>query len=340
MIRLAVVCCDEIDGITQECQRHPDFAQMESTFADLSINSDEGIKFQLEEDDDNGFHHILDVNRILEGSPWSFNNHPLVLHSLQIGDHPLRVPLNKIPFWVQVYDLPHGYFTERVGKQLGDYISKFLEYDGSNRGAARMTFIRIRVEIDTCIPLKRWKKVGHRARSFLVHLKYETLNSFCFVCGLLGHTENFCEIRFTSPGVIPKMEWGIFLKAPERRGNMGESSRWLRGAGLRTAAQTGLEAIRHGVVAGPIVSVGRNSPGYDSMQTNPIFEDENRINVLELEDSTADEERKRKRGKMIMANSLGNNCMELQALNSVENSMNIDISNVTAGLGYGACREL
>ncbi|KAL8511674.1 hypothetical protein ACS0TY_018189 [Phlomoides rotata] len=321
---------------------------MESTFADLSINSDEGIEIHLEEDDDNGV--CVTNNLCLVGRF-------LTLQTVNVmRDHPLRMSLNKLPFWVQVYDLPHGYFTKRVGKQLGDYIGKFLEYDGSNRGAAWMTFIHIRVEIDTCIPFKRWKKVGHRARSFLVHLKYETLNSFCFVCGLLGHTKNFCEIRFTSPDVIPKMEWGIFLKAPNRRGNVGESNRWLRdggaarsasdlvvgneGAGLRTAAQTGLEAIRHGVVAGPIVSVGRHSPGYDSMQTNPIFEDENRINVLELEDSTADEERKRKRGKMIVADSLGNNCMELQALNSVENSMNIDTSNVTAGLEYGACREL
>ncbi|KAL8536022.1 hypothetical protein ACS0TY_011600 [Phlomoides rotata] len=361
---------------------------MESTFADLSINSDGGIEILLEEDDDNGvcvtndlclvgrfltmqtvnvtsmkntlasvwrpmrgvsikpigkgrflfqFHHTLDVNRILEGSPWSFNNHPLVLHSLQRGDHPLRVPLNKLPFWVQ--------------------------YDSSNRGAAWMTFMRIRVEVDTNISLKRWKKVGHRAGgSFLVHFKYEKLNSFCFVCGLLGHTENYCEIRFASTNVMPKREWGTFLRAPDRRGNMGESSRWLRGtsSGLqdggvaRSASESSVEAVhtgmgvvhtdmnvvRQGVVNGTVVSVSRHSTGINSMQTNPIFEDDNRLNILELEDGSADTERKRKRGKMIVADSLGNSCMELQALSSDDNSVIVDTPNVTAGLGYGACREL
>ncbi|KAL8508104.1 hypothetical protein ACS0TY_018603 [Phlomoides rotata] len=239
-----------------------EFVRMESTFADLLINSDEGVEIQLEKSDDTGvcvtndlclvgrfitqqtvnvtsmrntlasiwrpmrgvsikhigegsflfqFYHILDVNRILEGLPWSFNNHPLVLHSFLRGKHPLRVPLNKLPFWVQVYDLPHGYFMERVGSQLGDFIGKFMEYDSSNRGAAWMTFMCIWVEVDTNIQLKRWKKVGHRAGgSFLVHFKYEKLNSFCFVCGLLGHTENYCEVHLASSDVVPKREWGVF----------------------------------------------------------------------------------------------------------------------------------
>ncbi|KAL8489166.1 hypothetical protein ACS0TY_025168 [Phlomoides rotata] len=145
------------------------------------------------------FFHVLDVNRVLEGSPWSFNNHPLILHPLLRGEHPF------------VYDLPHGFFTGRVGVQLGDFIGKFIEYDNSNRGAAWMTFMHIRVEVDTDIPLKRWKKVGQKAGcSFVVHFKYEKLNSCCFVCGILGHTENFCELRFASPEEEPKREWGLF----------------------------------------------------------------------------------------------------------------------------------
>ncbi|KAL8504534.1 hypothetical protein ACS0TY_015916 [Phlomoides rotata] len=92
-----------------------------------------------------------------------------------------------------------------------------------------MTFMRIRVEVDTDIPLKRWKKVGQKAcGSFVVHFKYEKLNSFCFVCGILGHTEDFCELRFASPEAEPKREWGLFLRAPDRRGKMADSSRWLR----------------------------------------------------------------------------------------------------------------
>ncbi|KAL8515129.1 hypothetical protein ACS0TY_014004 [Phlomoides rotata] len=81
-----------------------------------------------------------------------------------------------------------------------------------------------------------------------------------------------------------------------------------------------------------MVLVSRHSPGINSMQTNLIFEDDNRLNVLELEDGKAEEERKRKRGKMIETESKGNDYMELHAISSDVNYVIIDTSNVTAGL--------
>ncbi|KAL8510481.1 hypothetical protein ACS0TY_017334 [Phlomoides rotata] len=107
---------------------------MDDKFADLPLSSAE------EEDIGDGrfiykFYHLLDMNRVLAGSPWTFNNHPLALHVLQKGEHPHRVSLMKIPFWVQIYDLPHSFMTERVGIQLGNFVGTFLEYDQSNRDA-------------------------------------------------------------------------------------------------------------------------------------------------------------------------------------------------------------
>lgn len=40
------------------------------------------------------FFHRLDVKRIMDGSPWSFDNYLLVMRQSQIGDLPQRVPLN------------------------------------------------------------------------------------------------------------------------------------------------------------------------------------------------------------------------------------------------------
>ncbi|KAL8548303.1 hypothetical protein ACS0TY_007578 [Phlomoides rotata] len=175
------------------------------------------------------FFHFLDVKRVLDGSLWSFNNHPLILHHLQKGEHPLRVSLNKLPFLVQIYDLPHGFISEKVGIQLGNFVGKFLEYDKSNHGAAWMSYVRIRVEVDTVSPLKCWKKIAQKnGEPFVVNFKYEKLNTFCFVCGLLGHPENFCEIRYASSEIEPKHEWGPFLKAPDRRGRHVVVNRWLR----------------------------------------------------------------------------------------------------------------
>lgn len=46
------------------------------------------------------FFHKLDVARVLEGGPWSFDSHPLIVHQLRLGDVLLQVPLNSLHFWV------------------------------------------------------------------------------------------------------------------------------------------------------------------------------------------------------------------------------------------------
>lgn len=176
------------------------------------------------------FFHPLDLKRILDGSPWSFGNWPLIVHHLKKGEYPLRVPLNSILFWIHVYDLPLGYTTESVGKQLGNFIGRFLEYDKTNKTVVWRPYMRLRVEIDVSQPLKRCKKI-HKANGefFVVAFKYEKLNSFCFICGRLGHTEKFYEDLFNAAeGVEIKREWGVWLKAPERRSKLGGISKWIR----------------------------------------------------------------------------------------------------------------
>lgn len=35
----------------------------------------------------------IDMDRFLEGSPWTFNNHLLIFQKLKVGEDPLFVPL-------------------------------------------------------------------------------------------------------------------------------------------------------------------------------------------------------------------------------------------------------
>ncbi|XVF79455.1 hypothetical protein PTKIN_Ptkin14bG0224400 [Pterospermum kingtungense] len=46
------------------------------------------------------FYHQIDMKRVFEVGPWSFDNHMLVLHKLEIGDDPLHVPLFHLNLWV------------------------------------------------------------------------------------------------------------------------------------------------------------------------------------------------------------------------------------------------
>lgn len=55
------------------------------------------------------FYHTLDLQKVLEGGPWTFEQILLVYHYLKEGEDPHLVRLNTMDIWVQVYDLPTGF---------------------------------------------------------------------------------------------------------------------------------------------------------------------------------------------------------------------------------------
>ncbi|KAH1082943.1 hypothetical protein J1N35_022704 [Gossypium stocksii] len=68
------------------------------------------------------FFHDIDINRVLAGTPWFFNNHLLILHKIQPGEDPVLVPLSTFEFWIQIHDLPTGMMTEAIAKQFGTFL--------------------------------------------------------------------------------------------------------------------------------------------------------------------------------------------------------------------------
>lgn len=67
------------------------------------------------------FYHKDDMNRMISNGPWSFDNALLVTNTIPTRGDPTKVSLNAVEFWIQIYDLPSGYMSESVGKQLGNF---------------------------------------------------------------------------------------------------------------------------------------------------------------------------------------------------------------------------
>ena len=61
-----------------------------------------------------------------------------------------------------------------------------------------------------------------------VDFKYERLNIFCFICGLLGHTEKNCPSLYEQTTAITAKLYGHWMKAPTQRNLMNSGDRWLR----------------------------------------------------------------------------------------------------------------
>ncbi|CAN1824702.1 hypothetical protein LINPERHAP1_LOCUS30872 [Linum perenne] len=82
----------------------------------------------------------------------------------------------------KVHDLPVGFYLETVGKVLGNFTWRFVEYDASNLILFDREFMRLRVTLDVRKPLKREKKIRvEGGESITCRLRYERLPNFCYI---------------------------------------------------------------------------------------------------------------------------------------------------------------
>ncbi|MCH99831.1 hypothetical protein A2U01_0020846 [Trifolium medium] len=79
------------------------------------------------------FAHPLDMEEVLKGAPWTFDNNMLIMDRVQIGMQIEHIPLFHAEFWVQIHNLPVGLMKESVGTKLGNYIGTFVEEDGPGK---------------------------------------------------------------------------------------------------------------------------------------------------------------------------------------------------------------
>lgn len=138
------------------------------------------------------------------------------------------IPLVCSDWWVQVHDLPPRFFRDSMAVQFGNFIGKYLEYDMKQLTNGYKNYLRICVQIDVRKPLKRRKKVMISDSKFTyAKFKYENLTFFCFLCGCLGHGDNFCSKRLQYGIQEVKIGWDLTLRAQARKATTANSI-WLK----------------------------------------------------------------------------------------------------------------
>ncbi|XP_024033517.1 uncharacterized protein LOC112095650 [Citrus clementina] len=226
------------------------------------------------------FFHEIDVRRILDSGPWTFDQHILLVHRLGAEEQPQNVPLFHTNFWIQVYNLPLGFQSERILQSLGNYIGSFLESDENNLKGVWRNYMRLRVTLDVRKPLKRRMRLKRTGGEwFWVDFKYERLNVFCFICGLLGRTERNCPSLYDGVDVNAPRPYGMWLKAASRRGVLNSGDRWLRTAppekeegNLDSYSNSGCEKVVGEIRATISAKTGNKSRGKEQVGGNvPTF---------------------------------------------------------------------
>ncbi|MBA0678346.1 hypothetical protein Goari_019700 [Gossypium aridum] len=180
---------------------------MEESLAALSLIGREEAAWQvdLEEVSTEGVLDlsVINLDRFLEGSPWTFNNHLMFFHRLREGEDPM--------FW--------------------DFLGQFLEYDTKSLNKGYGGYMRIRVQIDVRNLFMRKKKLILSNKGCIyARFQYEKLSVFCFLCGRLRHFERFYPARIVPGKTELEFEWDLSVKTIPKRAMVVTSS-WLEEKG-------------------------------------------------------------------------------------------------------------
>ncbi|CAN0861312.1 hypothetical protein LINGRAHAP2_LOCUS8168 [Linum grandiflorum] len=89
--------------------------------------------------------------------------------------------------------------------------------------------MQVRVELDVRKPLRRETKVRlHDDVQLLCPLRCERFQTFCYICGIMGHTEKYCEINFRLPAHQITRRWDDSIRAKFRDEKQKLATKWLK----------------------------------------------------------------------------------------------------------------
>uniref|UniRef100_A0A803NL38 DUF4283 domain-containing protein n=1 Tax=Cannabis sativa TaxID=3483 RepID=A0A803NL38_CANSA len=148
------------------------------------------------------FFHEIDVQTVIDGSPWTFNRCP-----------PGSIGLKKVKIQV----------VQKVAAMWAHISNRSKNFSGI------YGILTVRITIDIAKPLKRRMKLCKENGEWIwANFKYEHLPTFWFVCGIIGHSERSCPKRFEQSVEQMVKPYGVAMRADMRRKNYGVGSQWLR----------------------------------------------------------------------------------------------------------------
>lgn len=172
-----------------------------------------------------------DKRRVLEGRPWSFDRHALVLKAFDGKTAVSQMRFTHSPIWIQVHDMLLLCMNRGVGLKIGASLGEIVDVDVAGDGSGWGRCLRLRVVINLFIPLERGRALEFEGKSHWVTLKYEKLLMCCFHCGRIVHERQGCPIRKNQRVNVDEGEkkWGTWIRAdvPKReKYDKGGSNGW------------------------------------------------------------------------------------------------------------------
>ena len=148
--------------------------------------------------------------------------------------------------WIQLHDLPAGWWSNSIGRKIGSRLGEFLESDPNNYLGARKDYMWIRIKFDVLKPLKKMINLKKPKGEGMIQVTiwYERLPTYCFQCGMLGHGEKFCHLNYATEEGVSVSNYGPELRALLRRAaQLRIEEKWLKAAPVMLAIEDGKAKI-------------------------------------------------------------------------------------------------
>ncbi|CAD6258122.1 unnamed protein product [Miscanthus lutarioriparius] len=132
-----------------------------------------------------------------------------------------EIDFSFIPIWPRISRLPMGMMNKAVAMVIGNEIGKFMEVDFVNDDLAAGRFLHLKVRLDIRKPLMRGTTVNlgeGKGDRWCPPITYEFLPDFCYICGIIGHTDKLCSKKI---GVNDPLPFSKDLPSRRRAGYDG-----------------------------------------------------------------------------------------------------------------------
>ncbi|KAL6342463.1 hypothetical protein AAG906_011153 [Vitis piasezkii] len=157
------------------------------------------------------------------------------LNEMSQGDNLDKVDLNELAMWIQLHDLPAGWWSDSIARKIGSRLGEFLESDPNNYLGARKDYMRIRIKFDVLKPLKKMINLKKPKGEGMIQvtIRYERL----------PHIKNSSLNYATEEGVSVR-NYGPELRAlPRRAAQLPIGEKWLKTAPVMLTIEDGKAKI-------------------------------------------------------------------------------------------------
>ncbi|XP_057860936.2 uncharacterized protein LOC131069494 [Cryptomeria japonica] len=147
----------------------------------------------------NGFFLVIteddkDKQGILNNEPFFMGGRGLYVRDWEPNFNPVLAPIEEVPVWLTLYNLPKEYWNEEFFQTLGNKLGFYIKVDEAIESKDFSMYARICIRWKPYYPVPEQVEIITNAGQWLQNIEVEESNKICKHCNKERHMEETCLI--------------------------------------------------------------------------------------------------------------------------------------------------